>query len=83
LSSGLDVLALTTHGKDNHAVRSERYRYIRYNDGSEELYDMKEDPREWDNLVADGKSEEEKAIIEDLSIALPDINRQSAKNRQN
>ena len=45
--------ALTTHGPDNHAVRTERFRYIRYADGSEELYDMAVDPNEWTNLAAD------------------------------
>jgi choline-sulfatase len=45
--------AITTHGPDNHAVRSQRYRYIRYADGSEELYDMESDPNEWTNLVSD------------------------------
>lgn len=43
--------ALTTHGKDNHAVRTERYRYIRYYEGSEELYDLQEDSHEWTNLA--------------------------------
>ena len=32
-------VALSTFGYMNHAVRSDRYRYIRYYDGSEELYD--------------------------------------------
>jgi putative membrane-bound dehydrogenase-like protein len=45
--------ALTTHGPDNHAVRTERFRYIRYADGSEELYDMVADPNEWTNLARD------------------------------
>jgi putative membrane-bound dehydrogenase-like protein len=45
--------ALTTHGPDNHAVRTERFRYIRYADGSEELYDMVADPNEWTNLAGD------------------------------
>jgi arylsulfatase A-like enzyme len=45
--------ALTTHGRNNHAVRSETYRYIRYADGSEELYDEVRDPYEWTNLAAD------------------------------
>ena len=36
----------------NHAVRSDRYRYIRYSDGSEELYDHDADPQEWINLAA-------------------------------
>ena len=45
--------AITTHNHDNHGVRSEKYRYIVYADGSEELYDMKSDPNEWKNLAND------------------------------
>lgn len=48
--------AITTHGPDNHTVRSQRYRYIRYSDGSEELYDMQADPNEWTNLANDEDS---------------------------
>ena len=44
-------IALTTHGRGNHAVRSDRWRYIRYADGSEELYDHSVDPDEWQNLA--------------------------------
>lgn len=47
--------ALTTHNQGNHAVRSERWRYIRYADGSQELYDCRNDPREWNNLAGDAK----------------------------
>jgi arylsulfatase A-like enzyme len=47
--------ALTTHNPGNHAVRDERWRYIRYADGSEELYDVTKDPNEWTNLAADSK----------------------------
>ncbi len=43
--------AITSHNQGNHAIRSERWRYIRYADGSEELYDMQQDPHEWNNLV--------------------------------
>ena len=43
--------ALMTYGRGNHAVRSERWRYIRYADGSEELYDHDVDPHEWSNLA--------------------------------
>ena len=37
----------------NHAVRSDRYYYIRYRDGGEELYDMVADPHQWTNLAGD------------------------------
>ena len=36
--------------KGNVAVRSEHWRFIRYADGSEELYDHRQDPKEWVNL---------------------------------
>jgi arylsulfatase A-like enzyme len=42
---------LTTQGFDNHSVRSQRWRYTRYADGSEELYDELADPHEWTNLA--------------------------------
>ncbi|MDP0491191.1 MAG: sulfatase-like hydrolase/transferase [Verrucomicrobiota bacterium JB023] len=35
----------------NHAVRSRDWRYIRYRDGSEELYNHREDPDEFRNLA--------------------------------
>lgn len=46
-----DRPSLTTHGFKNHAVRDERWRYIQYADGSEELYDHDADPNEWRNLA--------------------------------
>lgn len=45
--------ALTTHGRNRHAVRSEKWRYIRYEDGTEELYDHDSDPYEWKNLATE------------------------------
>jgi arylsulfatase A-like enzyme len=42
-----------TYLRGNHAVRGERWRYLRYADGAEELYDMESDPNEWTNLAAD------------------------------
>ena len=44
--------AITTHNAGNHGIRSEKWRYIVYADGSEELYNMVEDPNEWTNLAA-------------------------------
>jgi iduronate 2-sulfatase len=34
------------------AYRTERYRYIHYNNGKEELYDHHNDPNEWTNLAS-------------------------------
>ena len=36
--------------KQNYTIRTRDYRYILYNDGSEELYNHKKDPNEWYNL---------------------------------
>lgn len=44
---------LMTQGFGNHAIRDHRFRYIRYQDGSEELYDHDNDPQEWRNLAGD------------------------------
>lgn len=43
--------AITSHNQGNHGIRSQRWRYIRYADGSEELYDLIRDPEEWTNLA--------------------------------
>jgi arylsulfatase A-like enzyme len=44
------AVALTTYGKNNHSMINSRYRYIRYENGAEELYDLQNDPEERDNL---------------------------------
>jgi len=50
--------ALMTYMRGNHALRSDRWRYIRYADGTEELYDHDVDPHEWTNLAGDGRFED-------------------------
>lgn len=47
--------ALTTYQYNNHAVRSAGWRFIRYANGDEELYDETNDANEWTNLAADPK----------------------------
>jgi arylsulfatase A-like enzyme len=46
-----DKPALTTHKFKNHAVRDETFRYIRYAEGDDELYNHATDPNEWTNLA--------------------------------
>ena len=67
-----DRPVLTTFGYQNHAVITERWRYIRYKDGGEELYDQTSDPNEWHNLAS---LEKYQSTIETLSKSLPTINR--------
>jgi arylsulfatase A-like enzyme len=43
--------ALTTFLRGDHSVNGERWHYIRYSDGAEELYDKQQDPNEWINLA--------------------------------
>ena len=41
--------ARTSFGPGNYAITSEHFRYIQYNDGSEEFYDRRKDSQEWHN----------------------------------
>ena len=55
--------ALTTYGRNNHAVRTERYRYIAYENGAEELYDHQDDHNEWRNRAGDPACADVKARL--------------------
>ncbi|MCX8035863.1 MAG: sulfatase [Candidatus Sumerlaeia bacterium] len=50
-SASWELPAMTTYKFKNHTVRTEGWRYIRYADGGEELYDETKDPYEWTNLA--------------------------------
>lgn len=52
-----DRPSLTTWGKRFTSLCGERYRYIQYPDGTEELYDHQNDPHEWHNLAGIGAYE--------------------------
>jgi len=43
--------ARTSFGPGNYSIVSEDYRYIHYNDGSEEFYDRTKDTHEWNNVI--------------------------------
>jgi arylsulfatase A-like enzyme len=60
--------AITSHGPGNDSARTETHRYIRYADGSEELYDMRKDPHEFKNLTSDPKT---KKLRKKLASYLP------------
>lgn len=79
-----DAPALTTHGLRNHALRSEQWRYIRYANGSEELYDHKSDPYEWTNVASDPKfANVKQAFMKHLPAAnAPDLPNVVRKNKQ-
>jgi arylsulfatase A-like enzyme len=66
-----DRPALTTWGRNNHSLRSQRWRYIRYSDGTEELYDHDNDANEWHNLA--DKPEHDR-IKKELAKWLPKVN---------
>jgi arylsulfatase A-like enzyme len=63
--------AITTHGHMNHAIRTGRWRYIRYRDGSEELYDHRTDSLEWKNVAGEAEFQEE---LRGLRKWLPVVN---------
>jgi arylsulfatase A-like enzyme len=61
---------LTTLGKGNHSVMAEKWHYITYADGVEELYDLENDPMEWTNL-AGAKSADVAQVKAHLRSFLP------------
>jgi len=64
-------VGVTTFGQNNHAVRTDRWRYIRYADGGEELYDHSNDEYEWTNLA---NKPEHAALKAELAKHFPVIN---------
>ena len=69
-----DHVAISTLGQNNHAVRDRRWRYVRYADGSEELYDHQNDPHEWTNLAKGEPNPSHAKVIVRLKKRLPKTN---------
>ena len=67
-----DRPAITTIYGHNHSLVNDRYRYTRYADGSEELYDLETDVHEFENLISlvdeDAKL---KAVVKKLAKYIP------------
>lgn len=68
-NSNWDRPTITSLGEHLISVRNENYRYIEYPDGEMELYDIKKDPYEWNN-IANKKNKQN--IISSLKSHLPD-----------
>ena len=52
-----DRPVVTTYDYADYSVRYKNWHYINYVDGSEELYNLRRDPHEWDNLAGEEKYE--------------------------
>lgn len=67
--------AICTFGPNNHSLRSDQFRFIRYADGSEEFYDIESDANEWNNLaVGERRTEAIEALIAEHAKWLPSKN---------
>lgn len=72
-NAGWNHPAITSFGPGNYSVRSERYRYIQYREGSCELYDHVSDPHEWTNLLATGTTVGSalETVVQELAEFIP------------
>jgi arylsulfatase A-like enzyme len=51
-----------------YAIINQKWRYIHYSDATEELYNVENDPHEWDNLASDPQH---LTVKEELQAAAP------------
>lgn len=59
---------VTTFGYGNNTVITEKWHYIHYFDGTEELYNLQKDEKEWTNLI---QNPEYKSVVSELKQELP------------
>lgn len=62
---------ITTYGFKNHSVYWDDWHYIHYKDGSEELYNLKNDSNEWENIAS---KDEYSEIKLKMKQKLPEVN---------
>lgn len=67
-----NYVAITTYGMNNHAVRTDDFRYIQYEDGLGELYDEHDDPEEYKNLF---DNPDFNGVVQDSKALLPTVNK--------
>ena len=71
--------AAFSYARAHYALRSDRWAYMRYADGSEELYDMDADPGQFTNLAKDSSHT---TVLEDLRRQLQERVKASADGRR-
>jgi arylsulfatase A-like enzyme len=54
--------------RGSYAIVNSQWRYISYMDGAEELYNIRDDPNEWNNLIGDPRYD---VIIRDMKQSAP------------
>jgi len=76
---------LSTYGQGCHSLRDDRFRYTRYRDGTEELYDHEYDPNEWTNIASDPRFAAVKARLKTFlpTVNAPDVAFASERDRVN
>ena len=70
-----DEVVFTTSEYGSYAVQDDQFRYIRYANGGEELYDHEADPNEWTNLAGDP---EHAQTLEAMRQKAPPVDEQAA-----
>lgn len=65
-NAALKSPAITSWGRGNYAIRTKEWRYIRYFDGTEELYNHNTDKNEWYNVADKPENESKKAELRAL-----------------
>ena len=52
---------VTIFGVGNASIQDDRWHYVRHKDGTEEFYDVLNDPMEWENRIRNMNAEESRA----------------------
>jgi len=74
--------ALSLH-RGHHALRTDRWTYMKYNDGSEELYDMEQYPHQFTNLAMAGTPPPTLAEMRKMLAARLEKFKPTGSNREN
>jgi len=65
-SADWDHPAITTLGHNHYSIRKSDWHYINYDGKEEELYNLTEDPEEWNNLAGEASLENIKQQLKAL-----------------